>query len=99
MFILKWFFNLLALPCLLALTLLFWAGVFITGFSALLFDLAAGLCFFVAAAGYLFGITPGPEALRILVVGFCIFLVPHIAQWLLAQIALLKESLSDFIRS
>lgn len=84
---------------MLALTLLFWAGVFVTGFSALLFDLVAGLCFFVAVTGYLFGVTPEPESLRTLIIGFCVFLVPHIAQWLLAQIALLKENLSDFIRS
>ena len=99
MFILKWFFKLLALPFLLALTLLFWAGVFVTGFSAIVFNLLACLCFFVAVASLLFGLSSGQVALWTLIVGFCVFLIPHIAQWLLVKIALLKDNLGDFIRS
>lgn len=66
MFILKWFFKLLALPFLLALTLLFWAGVFVTSFSAVVFNLLACLCFFMAVAVLLFGLASGAEALRTL---------------------------------
>lgn len=97
MFILKWIFKLLALPLLLALTLLFWAGAFVTGFSAIVFNLLACLCFFVAVASLLFGVATGAEALRTLIIGFCVFLVPVVAQWLLAKIAFLKALVSDFI--
>ncbi len=99
MSILKWFFKLLALPFLLALTLLFWAGVFVTSFSAVVFNLLACLCFFMAVAVLLFGLASGAEALRTLLVGFCVFLVPVVAQWLLVKIALLKEVVRDFIYS
>lgn len=82
---------------MLALTLLFWAMAFVTGFSAIVFNLLACLCFFIAVASLLFGIATGSEALRTLLIGFGVFLVPVMAQWLLGKVALLKDCVNDFI--
>lgn len=43
--------KLLALPLIIAVTLIQWVAIFLTSFSAILFDLLAGIIFMITLAG------------------------------------------------
>lgn len=99
MFLLKLLLKLLVLPVKLVVKLVLWAGIFLTGCSAVLLNLFAGLCFLLAIASYLMEISTGAEAVRTLAVGFAAFLLPHIAEWLLSGVMAVDMGLSDFLMS
>ena len=99
MALIKMFFKLLALPLILAVTIIQWVGIFFTSFSAIIFNLLAGLMFLITIAGWMFGISAGAETLRLLAVAFVVFIIPHIAEWLIVRIAVINYGLRDFIKS
>ena len=99
MALIKIFFKLLALPLIAAVTLTQWVGIFLTQFSTVIFNLIAGLMFLIAVAGFLFGISTGAETLQIMTVAFVVFIIPHIAEWLIIRIAAINYGLRDFIKS
>jgi len=47
----------------------------------------------------MFGISTGAETLRLLAVAFVVFIIPHIAEWLIIRIAVINYGLRDFIKS
>ena len=69
------------------------------GFSSIIFNPLAGLFFLVAVASYILGLTPGMEALKMIAVGFAIFMIQVIGQWITAVVVMIREGLYDFIRS
>ena len=99
MALIKTFFKLLVLPIVVAVTLIQWGGIFLTQFSTVIFNLIAGLMFLIAVAGFLFGISTGAETLQIMTVAFVVFIIPHIAEWLIIRIAAINYGLRDFIKS
>ena len=99
MFLIKLLLKLLVLPIVAAVTLIQWVGIFITQFSTVIFNLLAGLIFLIAVAGFLFGIGTGAETLQMLTVGFVVFIIPHIAEWLIIRIAAINYGLREFIKS
>ena len=56
MALIKMFFKLLALPLILAVTIIQWVGIFFTSFSAIIFNLLAGLIFLITVIGFVFGV-------------------------------------------
>ena len=93
---------LLKIPALLMLplfSLLQWIGIFLTGLAGGIFGLLSLLFALVAGASFLFGIASGPEALKMLAVGFVLFILPHIAERIVIGIIALRCNLADFIRS
>ena len=99
MALIKMFLKLLVLPLIVAVTLIQWVGIFLTQFSTVIFNLLAGLMFLIAVAGWMFGIGTGADTLRILTVAFVVFIIPHIAEWLMIRIAVINYGLRDFIKS
>ena len=99
MALVKLFFKLLVLPLIAAVTLIQWVGIFLTQLSTVIFNLLAGLVFLIAVAGWMFGITTGAETLQMLTVAFVVFIIPHIAEWLIIRIAAINYGLRDFIKS
>lgn len=99
MFLLKFLLKLIALPVMLAVTLLFWVSCFLLGFSGAILYLFSGLCFLLAVFCYLAGICTGAETVRALAVGFVAFALPHAAGWLLAGIDSINAGLREFLRS
>lgn len=99
MILIKLFFKLLAVPIVVAVTLIQWVGIFVTGFSAVLFNLIAGVLFMIALACLVTGVATGTEAMQIFILSFAIFIIPHIAEWLIVRIAELNYLLRDFIKS
>ena len=99
MALIKIFFKLLVLPLIAAGTLIQWGGIFLTQFSTVIFNLLAGLMFLIAAAGWMFGIATGAEILQMLTVALLVFIIPHIAEWLIIRIAAINNGLREFIKS
>ena len=97
--LIKLFLKFLALPFIAVFTLVQWFGIFLTTFSEVIFHLLAGLIFLIALLSYLLGLCPGTESMQMLAVGFAVFVIPHIVEWLLLRIASIRYVLGEFIRS
>ena len=91
--------KLLAVPIIVAVTLIQWVGIFLTQFSTIVFNLLAGLIFLIAVAGLMLGIGTGAEAVQMMMVAFVIFIIPHLAEWLITRIAAVNYRLREFIKS
>lgn len=99
MVLLRLILKMLALPLIAAVTLIQWAGIFLTQFSSVIFNLLAGLMFLLSVVGWLMGICTGAETIRMLAVGFVVFIIPHIAEWLIVRITVINCNLRDFLKS
>ena len=99
MVLLRLILKMLALPLIAAVTLIQWAGIFLTQFSSVIFNLLAGLMFLLSVVGWLMGIITGTETMRMLAVGFVVFIIPHIAEWLIVRIAVINCNLRNFLKS
>ena len=99
MVLLRLILKILAMPLIAAVTLIQWAGIFLTQFSSVIFNLLAGLMFVLSVIGWLMGISTGAETMRMLAVGFVVFIIPHIAEWLIVRIAVINCNLRDFLKS
>ena len=97
--LIKLFLKMLALPIMMAVTLIQWVGIFLTQFSTIVFNLLAGLIFLIAVAGLMLGIGTGAEAVQMMMVAFVIFIIPHLAEWLITRIAAVNYRLREFIKS
>ena len=98
MAVVRFMLKVVLLPVLLIMTLAEWIGIFLTSFTSVLFYLFAGLCYVLAVFSYLAGISTGPEALQMLVIGFIAFILPHLAAWVIGGIGALKDRLNGFFR-
>ena len=98
MAVVRFVLKVVLLPVLFIVTLAEWIGIFLTSFASILFYLFAGLCFVLAVFSYLAGISTGPEALQMLVIGFIAFILPHLAAWFIGRIGALKDRLNGFFR-
>ncbi len=99
MILIKILLKIAVLPLILVVTLVQWAGVFLISFSSIIFYLFAGLCFMVSVLSYLMKISTGAEAIRMLIVGFVVFLIPHIGEWIVIRIGAINYGLRNFMRS
>ena len=99
MVLLRLILKILAMPLIAAVTLIQWAGIFLTQFSSVIFNLLAGLMFLLSVVGWLMGIITGTETMRMLAVGFVVFIIPHIAEWLIVRIAVINCNLRNFLKS
>ena len=99
MVFLRLMLKILVLPLIAAVTLIQWAGIFLTQFSSVIFNLLAGLMFLLSVVGWLMGIITGTETMRMLAVGFVVFIIPHIAEWLIVRIAVINCNLRNFLKS
>lgn len=91
--------KILAFPVMLAVTVIQWLFVFLISFSAVIYYLLSGLFLLVAVLSLIFGLASWPEALRTVLAGFVVFMIPVIGQGITAIIAVFREGLSDFIWS
>ena len=97
--LLKLMGKVLAFPVMLAVTVIQYAVLFLTGFSSIVFNLFAGLILLVAVLSLAFGIATWPETLRTAFAGFLVFMVPVVGEGITTVVIVLREGLSDFIRS
>ncbi len=96
---LKMILKLPALLMLLLFSLIQWIGIFLTGLAGGILGLLSFLFALAAGASFLLGLTSGPVAFRLLAIGFVLFILPHIAEWIVLRITALRCVFADFIRS
>lgn len=99
MLLLKFMAKIIVLPVLLAAIIVQWIGIFLAGLAGTVLGLLSALFSLVAGATFLLGLSSGPEALKMLAIGFVLFILPHIADWIVIRITALRCNLADFIRS
>lgn len=97
--LLKLIGRILIFPVILVMTVIQWLFTFLVRFSSIVFNLLASLFFLAAVGSYILGLTPGMEALKMITVGFVIFMIPIIGQGIIAVVVMIREGLRDFIRS
>jgi len=78
MFLLKILAKILVMLVLLAVIVFQWVGIFLSGLAGGILNLLAFLFALTAGLAYLMGLATGPEALKMLSVGFILFIIPHI---------------------
>ena len=99
MLILKVIAKIVLLPVLIAVILFQWIGIFLNTISSVAAGILAFLFVLTGTASLLFGLASGPEFLKMMITAFVIFLIPHIGNWVVERIALLRFLIGDFIRS
>ena len=99
MLILKVIAKIVLLPVLIAVTLFQWIGIFLNSISGVAAGILAFLFVLTGTASLIFGLASGPEFLKMMIAAFAIFLIPHIGNWLVERIVLLRFLIGDFIRS
>ena len=99
MFLLKLIVKMILMPVILIIILAQWIGIFLTGLAGGILNLLAFLFALVAGASFLLGLSSGPEALKLLAVGFAFFILPMIAERIVIGITAMRCNLAEFIRS
>ena len=84
---------------MLALTLIQWIGIFLNSISGVVLGILAFIFALTGIASLAFGLASGPEALKMIVAGFVIFIIPVIGEWFVGMIIAANAGLRDFIRS
>lgn len=97
MFLLRLLLKLILLPVMLAVTLLQWIGIFLTGFSSVIFYILSGIVFLTAVLSWAFQIAPSAEVLKMLTIAFVVFIVPNIGEWIVERISDLNGGIRAFI--
>ena len=98
-YVLKLIGKIVILPVILAVTLVQWFMTFLVGFSSAVFYLLAGLFMLVAILSYLMGLSAGAEALKMIFVGFVIFMIPVAGEAVVTAVVTLNAGMREFIRS
>ena len=99
MIILRFLLKILAFLVMLVITVLQWMGIFLIGFSSIVFNLLAGLFLLAAVLSYLLGLVTGPEALKMILAGFVIIMIPVAGEAIVTPFSTARAGLRDFIRS
>ena len=97
--IIRFLLKMVAFPIMLIVTVIQWFGAFIIGFSSVVFNVLAGLFLLVAALSYLMGLSAGAEAVKMVVAGFIVFMIPVAGEWIVTAITALNMGMRNFIRS
>lgn len=99
MIILKIIAKVLLIPVVILLTLVQWAGIFLNSISGVILGILAFIFALTGIASLAFGLASGPEAIKMIAVGFVIFMMPVAGEWILTMIEALHTALCDYIRS
>ena len=97
--IIRFLLKMVVFPIMLIVTVVQWFGAFIIGFSSAVFNVLAGLFLLVAVLSYLMGLSAGAEAVKMIVAGFIVFMIPITGEWIMAVITALNMGMRNFIRS
>ena len=98
MILLKIIAKVLLIPVIVALTLVQWAGIFLNSISGVLLGILAFIFALTGIASLMFGLASGSEALKMIIAGFVMFMVPVIGEWFVTMITVVNTGLRDFIR-
>ncbi len=97
--IIRFLLKIVVFPAMLIVTVIQCFGAFIIGFSSIVFNVLAGLFLLVAVLSYLMGLSAGAEAVKMIVAGFMVFMIPVAGDWIVTAITVLNMGMRNFIRS
>ena len=97
--LIRWIVKIILLPVACVLTLIQWIGIFLNSISGVVMGILSFLFVLTGTASLLFGLAAGPEFWKMIITAFVIFLIPHIGDWMIERITLLRYLVGDFIRS
>ena len=90
MVIVKLIIRILLLPVRISLTIVQLMVMFITWLSATVFHILSGIICITAILGYGFGQETGTEAVRMLVAGFILYILPVLSGWAVVWLEAIK---------
>ena len=90
MVIVKLIIRILLLPVRISLTIVQLMVMFITWLSATVFHILSGIICITAILGYGFGQETGTEAVRMLVAGFILYILPVLSGWAVVWLETIK---------
>lgn len=82
--------RILLLPVRMCLTIIQLVVMFFTWLSATVFHILSGIICITAILGYGFGQETGTEAIRMLVIGFILYVLPILAGWSVVWLEAIK---------
>ena len=91
--------KILLFPVVIVLTLIQWIGIFLNCISGVLFGILAFIFTLTGIVSMAFRVASGPEALKMIVIGFVIFMIPVIGEWFMALLAWVIDRLHRFLWS
>ena len=91
--------KILLFPVVIVLTLIQWIGGFLNSISRALFGILSFIFALTGIASLAFGLASGLEALKMIITGFVVFMVPITGEWFLIKIETVKMGLCSFIKS
>lgn len=91
--------KLLALPLVLAISLLQGLAILLVSISSTIINMLLGIVSLIVMCSWMLGLTSEGNVNCGLTLCLLLFLAPNIAQWCVIRIALLNSILRDFIRS
>ena len=97
--VVKFSLKLLAIPLLLTVLAVQWALTFVVSLSGWIFHLLSGIIFATAILSGLMELCPWQEPGSMLLVSFCLFLLPHLAAVLVIRLVDAVLALRGFIKS
>ena len=95
MVIVKLIIRILLLPVRISLTIVQLVVMFITWLSATVFHILSGIICITAILGYGFGQETGTEAVRMLVAGFILYILPVLSGWAVVWLETIKIRLME----
>ncbi len=82
--------RILLLPVRMCLTIIQLVVMFFTWLSATVFHILSGIICITAILGYGFGQETGTEAIRMLAIGFILYVLPILAGWSVVWLEVIK---------
>ena len=82
--------KIVLLPVRICLTMIQLVVMFFTWLSATVFHILSGIICITAILGYGFGQETGTETIKMLVVGFVLYVLPIIASWFVVWLEAIK---------
>lgn len=99
MLILWLIIKLLMILLLILVAAIKWLLAFLTAFSAIITDFAAGILILIAVLLLITGTIPGIAALEMVVSGVLIAMIPGAGLWVIEGLQIVQENLVDVIIS
>ena len=90
MVVVKIIIRILLLPVRMCLTIIQLVVMFFAWLSATVFHILSGIICITAILGYGFGQETGTEAIRMLVIGFILYILPILAGWTVVWLEAIK---------
>ena len=97
--LIRWCVKMVLLPVVFVLMLIQWIGIFLNSISGVIMGILSFLFASTAMASLIFGLVSEAEIMKMMAVALVIFLIPHIGNWLIERIVLLRRVIGDYIRS